>query len=166
MIAIAALAPDATGRPCLGSISGHIPWRCRADLRHFLASTKGKTCIVGARTLATLGDIAPQGRQWVTIDRNCPSVEDFANAHPGAWVIGGAYTYGLFERFLMRLIITDLTPLTPDWPPITDPIPAPVWMTHPEINGYRYIGGHGLGQSPGDSHKGIVRGYEWRRGHA
>jgi len=163
MIAIAAIAPDHAGTLCLGSISQHIPWRCRADLRHFFLATKGKDCIVGARTLATLTGLTPNARKWVTVHREGPTVEDLAAAYPSAWVIGGAYTYGLFARFLTRLIITTLTPTAADWPPITDPIAAPAWMTHPEVHGFRFVGGHCLDEAKGDSHKGIVRMYDWVR---
>ena len=46
-----------------------IPWRCRADMKHFAANTKGKVCIMGR---ATFDSINPplKGRYVIVVTSN------------------------------------------------------------------------------------------------
>lgn len=38
---------------CIGD-KNTIPWRCRADMKHFAANTKGKVCIMGRKTFDSI----------------------------------------------------------------------------------------------------------------
>lgn len=99
-------------------LAGGLPFKCRADLRHFAALTAGCTLLVGYRTAQTLPPL--RGRKLIIDDRNTPpdlSVID--------WCIGGAATYDKYQHLFTELhvsIISDFT-VGDTYAPIFDKLP-------------------------------------------
>jgi dihydrofolate reductase len=111
-----------------------IPWRLRADLRHFKALTLGKPVLMGRKTYESIGKALP-GRSNIVLSRSA----DFSPADATAvktleagcraagtgrpiMVIGGAEVYRqclpLASRIHLTLVhahITDGDALFPDW---------------------------------------------------
>lgn len=79
-----------------------LPWRSRADFKHFKEMTMGGTLLVGSVTAATLPPL--KGRKIVVVNRFTPFIQredgfwvtDEFTPIKVDWCIGGKYTY---ERF-------------------------------------------------------------------
>lgn len=76
-----------------------IPWRCRADLKHFKATTMGGTLIVGSTTRATLPKEGLPGRDILTVGTEYSSLWNvvqkayFRRTPENIWVAGGESIY-------------------------------------------------------------------------
>lgn len=98
---------------------GHgLPWRLPADMRHFVALTRGKPIIMGRRCHEAIGRALPE-RQNIVLSRNrafrasgCTVVHDLESALTAAagaaeiMVIGGEEIYRLFLGRADRIYLT------------------------------------------------------------
>jgi len=95
-----------------------LPWRLPADMKHFVAVTRGKPVIMGRRTYESIGR-ALKDRKNIIITRDrsyradgcvaVHSVEEAIEAAGGAGeavVIGGASVYEQFLPFTNRMYLT------------------------------------------------------------
>ena len=97
---------------------GVMPWHLPADLKHFKATTLGKTVLMGRKTLAAIGRPLPERRNLVlTRDRSfvapgCETVqsldEALARVAPAGelMVIGGGEVYRLAWPRANRIYLT------------------------------------------------------------
>lgn len=98
---------------------GHgLPWRLPADMRHFVALTRGKPIIMGRRCHDAIGRALP-GRHNIVLSRareyrapGCTVVHDLPSAlaaaagAPEIMVIGGEQIYRLFLGRADRIYLT------------------------------------------------------------
>ncbi|WP_435104215.1 dihydrofolate reductase [Arhodomonas sp. AD133] len=97
---------------------GRLPWRLPADMRHFVATTRGKPVIMGRRNYADIGRPLPK-RHNIVLTRNmdfqapgCTVVHDLeaalaaAGDAPEVMVIGGEQIYRLFLPRAHRIELT------------------------------------------------------------
>ena len=115
IILIAAMARNrAIGR------DNALPWRLRADLRHFKEQTLGQPVLMGRKTWLSLGRPLP-GRRNVVLSRDpdfrplgaeaYPNIEAALSALAGSrqvFVIGGAEIYRQTLAIADRLILTEV----------------------------------------------------------
>ena len=92
----------------------------RADMRHFVRCTTGRTVIMGRRTLATFPGARPlKNRRNIVLTRDrslkvpgaevAHSVEEalsFLASGEEAWVVGGGVVYREFLPFCARAVVT------------------------------------------------------------
>jgi len=138
-------------------------WHLPEDLRRFKELTMGHPCILGRKTLESIGRVLP-GRRFLVLTREIPAPEsplyqrypgvewytDFGRAlahlegmdHP-VWVIGGAEIYRLMEE---QADCIERTEVDGVWPEAAARfvIRSSVWTCvlssewHQSINGLRY----------------------------
>ncbi|EAR21337.1 dihydrofolate reductase [Nitrococcus mobilis Nb-231] len=95
-----------------------LPWRLPADMRHFVALTRGKPIVMGRRCHDTIGRALP-GRHNIVLSRNpahrvpgCMLVHDLEAALAVAagaseiMIIGGEQIYRLFLARADRIYLT------------------------------------------------------------
>lgn len=128
LIIIAAVARNRV----IGRDNG-LPWRLRADLKHFRAVTLGHALLMGRKTWESLGRPLP-GRRNLVISRNLGFHAEGAEAFPSAeaaiatvaggeklFVIGGADVYRQLIPCADRLLLTEVwadVPGDAHFPPI------------------------------------------------
>lgn len=108
-----------------GGVIGYqnaMPWHIPEDLAYFKATTLGHSVIMGRRTYLSLGKALPQ-RQNVVISRDTslklPDAEVYhdlfeaLNAHPDAFIIGGAKIFEQTLPYISRLYLTQIELKTP-----------------------------------------------------
>ena len=96
-----------------------LPWRLKADLRHFKAQTLGHPILMGRKTWESLGRALP-GRRNLVVTRDrafvAPGAEVFASpqaaleavAGERVFVIGGAQLYAALLALADRLVLTEI----------------------------------------------------------
>ncbi len=90
---------------------GTIPWRCKADMKHFKTLTTGGTVIMGSGTYISMGSKPLPNRNnvvlstWlskdiegITVIRGILSTLDYITnlEDKNVWIIGGSYVYKNF----------------------------------------------------------------------
>lgn len=114
---------------CIGD-KNTIPWRCRADMMHFAANTKGKVCIMGRKTfdsinpplknrtviVVTSDPMTARAVQEVDMHTTVKSVEAALEMASGLalskeiMIVGGATIYkqtmGVTDRLILSTIDT------------------------------------------------------------
>ena len=83
-------------------LRGALPWpRCKEDMAHFAACTRGCACIMGARTWESLGARPLRARRNIVLSRSMGHAagaeiwRTLQGAHEDMWCIGGAQIYAL-----------------------------------------------------------------------
>jgi dihydrofolate reductase len=123
---------------------GRLPWRLKADLRHFRAVTMGKPLVMGRKTFESMGKPL-DGRTNIVVSRNphfaapgvlvAPSIEAALAAARGdalrrsadaVFVIGGADVYAHTIALADRLVITRVR-LRPEGDAIFPAIDPALW---------------------------------------
>jgi len=123
----------AMGRNRAIGLDGKMPWHLPGELKHFKASTMGKTIVMGRKTWESIGRALP-GRQNIVVTRNptylaenCLVVSSLGEALLQAvsneiMIIGGGQLYRQALPLAHRMILTrvDCEPKAdtwfPDWP--------------------------------------------------
>lgn len=95
-----------------------LPWQLPADMRHFVALTRGKPIVMGRRCHDTIGRALP-GRHNIVLSRNrahqapgCTLAHDLESALTAAagaseiMIIGGEQIYRLFLNHADRIYLT------------------------------------------------------------
>ncbi len=97
-----------------------LPWKLKADLRHFKAFTLGKAVLMGRTTFASIGDLPLPKRENIILSRSLRAhagvvvVDSFAGAVAAAAaagcaelvVCGGAAVYALAQPHASRFALT------------------------------------------------------------
>ena len=83
----------------IGLDSG-LPWRCKADFKHFKEMTMGCTLLVGYNTFQTLPPL--KGREIILFGRDTFALEDID------FCIGGKKTYEKFCTYFTELHISHI----------------------------------------------------------
>lgn len=94
-----------------------MPWHIPEDLAYFKKTTLGHTVIMGSNTYRSIGKALP-GRRNIVLSRSIElklpdaevyhSFEAAINAHPDAFVIGGAQLFALALPLASTLYITHI----------------------------------------------------------
>ena len=96
---------------------GKLPWHIPADLKRFKALTMGKPMIMGRKTFESLPGVLPERRHivltrvgWTAQGAEVARTVDeaLALAGDGAFVIGGAEIFRLFEPIADRWELTEV----------------------------------------------------------
>lgn len=72
-------------------LNGELPWRCKADLKHFKALTMGKKLVVGRKTFEKLPPL--KGRSIHVLSRGIRSIEAQINLIKPDFIVGGKSIY-------------------------------------------------------------------------
>lgn len=109
--------------------NGDLPWRLPNDLKHFKATTMGKTMLMGRKTWESLGRPLPGRENWVVSRRpgyqtegarRFESIDDALASHVAGelMVIGGAQIYEqalpLADKIYLTRVLTALSPADGD----------------------------------------------------
>lgn len=113
-IVVAKSENDVIGR------DGDLPWRLRADLRHFKATTLGHPLVMGRKTHESIGRPLP-GRHNIVVTRQVDYLaagctvagsldQAITLAHPAAeiMIIGGATLYAAALPLAERIYLTEV----------------------------------------------------------
>lgn len=97
---------------------GSLPWRLPADMRHFVALTRGKPVIIGRRSFADIGHPLPKRHNIIlsrdrgfaaagaTVAHDADTALAAAGGADEVMVIGGEQVYRLFLPRAERIYLT------------------------------------------------------------
>lgn len=102
-------------------IDGNLPWKIKADMDHFRATTLGQAIVMGRKTFESIGRPLP-GRTNFVVSRTNPNVHQYATTYPSlmravlrarsefanVYIIGGAEIYKQAIEFADELLITHI----------------------------------------------------------
>ena len=97
---------------------GQLPWRYSEDLKHFKATTLGKTILMGRGVFEELGEKPLPGRKNIVLSstRSYENVDTFSNLEAAldsieeeeVFIIGGGVLYNQTLPIANKLIITEI----------------------------------------------------------
>ncbi len=97
---------------------GQLPWRYSEDLKHFKATTLGKTILMGRGVFEELGEKPLPGRKNIVLSstRSYENVDTFSNLDAAldsieeeeVFIIGGGVLYNQTLPIANKLIITEI----------------------------------------------------------
>lgn len=88
-------------------LNGDIPWRCPEDLKHFKATTMGKTLVMGRKTYEGL-PVKLRGRNIEVVSRSGKTLEACLEEYKGKELIiaGGGEVYNQTIDIADRVILS------------------------------------------------------------
>lgn len=95
-----------------------LPWKLKGDMKHFVATTKNKTVVMGRKTYESIGKPLPN-RQNIVITRDSDLVIDGVDvvnsidevksiAQNAIVIIGGGEIYSLFAKEIKEFWVTEV----------------------------------------------------------